>query len=708
MVTGARDPSHRFSDPRSGRSSPAGRIARVNPRSSRARWTAALVLAFVPVVYLVSEVSRFYLDVPYWDEWSLAPLVSRQAAGESIPLVELAAFHNEHRPLLPRLGLLALARHSHWATWPGVVTGLLIGMAGVLAALRVLALMTRARGGVDWWAVPAVSALMLSMNQWENWLWQWQVAIFVTVLLLFVCLALLGRSPLGPGRVFAAAIAAAAASFSFGNGLLLWPAGLVLVWTNGGPRRVLWVLAWSACACGVGYAYFHGFPRSAPVTAWPGAVHALADVARYLGAPLANHLARPWTVACGAAGLAAFAACCWRARGTSAWTMALALAIFAVGSGALLALGRGTFLAGASVPPKYLAFANVFWVALLGLTLAAFTTRVAAAAVATVITVGVAMTAVQARPLYLERYRELAGHRFALYSAESESALRGFFPVVTYLRQVLPELRERRLAHFDCDDPVTRRDWVRIVSALSDRARAGDRVVTSTDWAAACLSAALASAREPALEVVSAGESSAQVRALAGSPGTFLLSAGDVRAPDARQVMQRAHLLSGGERNPLRLYYWPDRTAYLAQRLSDRELEADSRVFPASLLGDAATRFLLDGWNEPEVQHGQTVRRTAAAVARVYVPVLERAPQRVHLDASAGSMAAPLVLRVDVNGTPAGAMRVEGGWHADTLDLSRAAWRPGGNVLALVVSFAEGAPREPRAPVAILRRLELE
>ena len=153
-------------------------------RSSWTAWGAALALALVPAVYLINEVRTFYIDVPYWDEWSLAPLMSRQASGESIPLAELAALHNEHRPLLPRLILLVLARRFHWATWPGVVVCLLLGLAGVLAATRVLAAMARARGSLVWWAVPAGSVVLLSMGQWENWLWQWQVAISLTVLLI--------------------------------------------------------------------------------------------------------------------------------------------------------------------------------------------------------------------------------------------------------------------------------------------------------------------------------------------------------------------------------------------------------------------------------------------------------------------------------------------------------------------------------------------
>ena len=100
MVTGARNLPHGFSEDRSGEGRPAGRIAPVRTRSSWTAWGAALALALVPAVYLINEVRTFYIDVPYWDEWSLAPLMWRQAAGESIPLAELAAFHNEHRPLL--------------------------------------------------------------------------------------------------------------------------------------------------------------------------------------------------------------------------------------------------------------------------------------------------------------------------------------------------------------------------------------------------------------------------------------------------------------------------------------------------------------------------------------------------------------------------------------------------------------------------------
>src|SRR5450830_314885 len=70
-----------------------------------------VILAMIPLLYLVRLCVRHYVDVPYMDQWELLPRLDRMDAG-TLTLRDLWIQHNEHRPMFPVLVMLGLAKLS--------------------------------------------------------------------------------------------------------------------------------------------------------------------------------------------------------------------------------------------------------------------------------------------------------------------------------------------------------------------------------------------------------------------------------------------------------------------------------------------------------------------------------------------------------------------------------------------------------------------
>src|SRR5690349_1826143 len=71
------------------------------------------VLALVPAALIAVEIWRWGVNVPFWDEWDLSTVFLEKADGH-LSLAILADFHNESRPLFPRLAFLVVGELTHW------------------------------------------------------------------------------------------------------------------------------------------------------------------------------------------------------------------------------------------------------------------------------------------------------------------------------------------------------------------------------------------------------------------------------------------------------------------------------------------------------------------------------------------------------------------------------------------------------------------
>lgn len=331
-------------------------------------------LALLPPAGLVLLVAIYGVDLPYYDQWELAPRFLAWSEGH-FPWQALWERHNEHRLIVPQLIMLGLGQLTGW----NILVELAVNLLLAVATFLVLALqLGRSLEGDRRFSalLPLLSLIVFSPSQWGNWSWGWQIQIFLAMLLVAAGIFLLDTRPRTPALFLGATLCAALAPFCFANGLLLFPLGLPLVLREK-SRRASWTTLWLAAAALVYWIYgAAGVGRRAipgenalerietqlnyllhylagPILNWPGVVTGVAHVLVPLSFVLLGWLMlrhrRQW-------------------EAMLPW---LTLAGFGWASAAMTAYGRYTFGIGQALSTRYFTIANFYWIGLAGVALVA-------------------------------------------------------------------------------------------------------------------------------------------------------------------------------------------------------------------------------------------------------------------------------------------------------------------------------------------------
>ncbi len=347
-------------------------------RASETIGAAVLVVAVgaPPIAALGALLARWSVDVPAWEEWLVGPMLTDLLDGR-LAIADLWRPHNEHRPLVSRVGLLAIARVSGWNVYWQLAANVVVQIVSylVFALVAVGAARDRARLAM----LPSIAAcgwLLFSPVQWENWMWGWQLAIFAMVCacaLLALGLARWRGGWLGFAGMWLAAVAGAL-SFATGLALVVLLPLAIAVHPAAGPRRRRALMASTAVAIAlvVLVAYGAGLELTSPRR--PPPVNPLDDwflVGFYLlvnlGAPLGLPHLEP-SMRWGVAGLVLLAAG-WlalpRAERRSGVVVAwMLIAMVAIASGLMTATGRGGYGIFGALISRYTSIALLLWVAL--------------------------------------------------------------------------------------------------------------------------------------------------------------------------------------------------------------------------------------------------------------------------------------------------------------------------------------------------------
>lgn len=265
-------------------------------RESRrvARLCCLIVALLLPVIYLVSLIARYGVNVPYADEFTLAPLLVK-AHDHTVTLTDLFRQHNEHRYFFTHLLFIAFA-------WLGRGDLRLEMFFSVFLTLLVsLSLWSLARrtvprsGGYSFGVVFLFNLLLFSPVQAENWTWGFQFPLFFCNFLF--CLGLIAAA----SRLHIAAkflvclVIALVATFSFGGGVLLWaltfPIALLLHSEVSWKARSALAAVWGAAALGALALYFYHYvkpPHHPTLAASRNPLDYLLYVTAFLGAHLSR------------------------------------------------------------------------------------------------------------------------------------------------------------------------------------------------------------------------------------------------------------------------------------------------------------------------------------------------------------------------------------------------------------------------------------
>jgi hypothetical protein len=214
--------------------------------SAPARRIALLILTFVsftaPVLAYFWFVDHFGLNTIWIDQWGDLGIISHAYSGH-LTLSTLWAQHTQNRIIFPNLIVLLLAYTTNF----NVVDEEFLSATILVLSIALLIIGHRRRSPTTPWIVYSpVAILMLSVVQSGNTLWGFQFAWYLVLLALSVALVLCD-SPKWNWFVTAGAISAAiVGSFSSLQGLLIWPAGLLILLLRNRPRR--FVFTWIGAA----------------------------------------------------------------------------------------------------------------------------------------------------------------------------------------------------------------------------------------------------------------------------------------------------------------------------------------------------------------------------------------------------------------------------------------------------------------------------
>ena len=263
-------------------------------RRDSLRRSGLLLLVLLPFLFQLFLVNRHGVDVPYADEFALAPLFLKAQSG-AVSLADLYEPHNEHRYFFTRLLFIGFARLAQ----------------GNLRAEMFFSAILAALVSINLWVILRrtftasieqrllilflINLLLFSPVQAGNWMWGFQFPLFLSNFFLTCGLIVATMTWSIAGRFLLCALIAGVATFSFGNGVLLWGLTFPLALLVGGGKElkrhayllVIWIILALASIC----LYLTGLrPPPAHAAAAAAAGTALGDYYCYVAAFLGGHL----------------------------------------------------------------------------------------------------------------------------------------------------------------------------------------------------------------------------------------------------------------------------------------------------------------------------------------------------------------------------------------------------------------------------------
>jgi hypothetical protein len=187
----------------------------------RIRISFILIGVFLPIFLAINLIKRCSINVPYWDQWEFVPLLGAFFEGKSWFHL-LVDFHNEHKIIFPRIIFLASAMITKW----DVVVENYINLFFIVITFIVHWRLLKEIGGFLILLIP-ISWFLFSSQQWENLLGGWSMAIPTMISAMSVGIFCLNKVNNNGVYIVPALISGVCASFSFLEGLWIWPIGLL-------------------------------------------------------------------------------------------------------------------------------------------------------------------------------------------------------------------------------------------------------------------------------------------------------------------------------------------------------------------------------------------------------------------------------------------------------------------------------------------------
>jgi len=329
-----------------------------------------LFLCAIPLFALCAMLIRYSANIPFWDEWELISILDKINNG-TLTFYDLWIQHNEHRIFFPKIIMLTLAIITNWNVYfelaVNVILGILIFCA-VLISIKKTTEITAPK-----MLIIFSSFLIFSFIQWENWIWGWQIQIFLNILMVFI--SLLSFHLHNIAGYFTSIISGFIATFSFANGILVWPILILmlvihpLIDKEAKVKRIAFFSVVFLINVLLFYYDYH-IPESnsSIFYSFSHPLEFIGYILAYLGSPLAG-FEGIFTIVFGGVGLVIYLVIAYhvitnksvRTEGMIFW---LSASLYPIFSAMISALGRVVFGYEQALASRYTTISIVFWLSL--------------------------------------------------------------------------------------------------------------------------------------------------------------------------------------------------------------------------------------------------------------------------------------------------------------------------------------------------------
>ena len=261
------------------------------PRTVASGWAnspLSYALVALPVVVLTLIWKAYAVNIPKWDDHALRAFLFYvdQETTFSGKIYQLFRQHNEHRIVYDRIVTLL----DYWVFGKlSYVHLMVVGNLSLIGLLAVFAAALHRAGKPILYALP-VALLLFNLSHWENMFWGMAaLQNFSVVLWIIAAFYFLSYS----NRWGLAFTAAVLATITSGNGLVVWPIGLLLIILrtfDHQTRRTSWqalrpLIGWLLGGAVIIGLYFTGFEKPGDITyTRPGIFDLLKGWFAFIGA----------------------------------------------------------------------------------------------------------------------------------------------------------------------------------------------------------------------------------------------------------------------------------------------------------------------------------------------------------------------------------------------------------------------------------------
>ena len=219
----------------------------------------ALSLIVLPSFLGAIYIKLFAINVVFWDQWELVPLIEKLYT-HTLTFSDLFAQHNEHRIFFPRIIMLGLAYITHYNT---IVEMYFSWILVVITFIIIFKMYIQDFGKSTSMMIKfiPIAWIMFSFRQITNILWGWQIQIYLCVLGFVASIYLLEKANKINYSFILAILSGIISTFSFVNGLLVWPVGLIYIIISKRTNVRLFAAMWSIIGVLVWIIYFYDWTK---------------------------------------------------------------------------------------------------------------------------------------------------------------------------------------------------------------------------------------------------------------------------------------------------------------------------------------------------------------------------------------------------------------------------------------------------------------